>query len=193
MRSIDTRCMLMNILLLEKRISFGIWRVSKLYALKFRIYFMSNMFVLKTSIFEAQTGVVNVFCRTTRSRPSFSMYCSFCNNYFLSVLHYLCSNFCCCVVVVVFQFLLLKLVSFLTHQFLDTKHQIFHMSDSFLLISFFLSSLTFLHAFSASTLTLAKCTIYFEVSALSQCSGSSTFGQQVSFFLLVDFSVFVIS
>ena len=28
--------------------------------LKFRIYFMSNLFVLKTSIFEAHAGVVNL-------------------------------------------------------------------------------------------------------------------------------------
>ena len=39
---------------------------------------MSNMFVLKTNIFEAQAGVVNLFCRTTQSRP-----CSFCM--FLSI------------------------------------------------------------------------------------------------------------
>ena len=117
---------------------------------------MSNMFLLKTNIFEVQSGVENLFCRTTRSRPSsFSMYCSFFNNSFLwCTFKFLCSNFCFGFWFLVFniQPLLQKLVSFLTHGFLDTKHQ--HFSHARLCPS---KSFSFSYhsIFSASTLTLA--------------------------------------
>ena len=125
---------------------------------------MSNLFVLKTNIFEAQAGVVNLFCRTSRSRPV----CCYCFN---------------------IQPLLQKVVSFLNHQYFDTKYQYFSHARLCPSNSFsFLSTFTFLHVFSASTLTLEVSALFPHFLALQLLDRKFH-----SFFLLVDFSVVVVS
>ena len=114
---------------------------------------MSNMFVLKINIFEAQTGVVNLFCKTTQSRHcSFSMYCSFFNNSFLLVYFLIFSA-------LIFQHSTSSSEAGLISDssILGPKTSIFSHARLCPSNSFFsLSSLTFLHVFLASTLTLAK-------------------------------------